>query len=361
MTVLIAKDIVREPLYVVIPVSNPWRWKSRYKRTDRAIKHFMDAGAVVVLVEVAFNRREFVYADSGLDGTPANCGILGQDHRFRHKYIGLRSASELWLKEAQICAAVQQLPYDWEQMAFVDSDVMFLRPNFVGECIQQLQHYSWLQMFSHAQDLTPEYEVMPHGYPHATGLGYVQAWKNDLLDAFIAKDKMQERADPYYPSRVWPGVAWACSRYGWDAVGGLMPFHIWGGCDWVTAHALVGDPQRMMRTDLHPVYQQMVMEWFDKAERHIRRNVGVMTGTIVHNFHGLKPLRAYDKKHALLAKIGFNPQRHLKNDSQGLPILNDDGSDAYIILRDAMRQIAKERNEDTNDLRMDIYMSESEI
>jgi hypothetical protein len=116
MTVLIAKDIVREPLYVVIPVSNPWRWKSRYKRTDRAIKHFMDAGAVVVLVEVAFNRREFVYADSGLDGTPANCGILGQDHRFRHKYIGLRSASELWLKEAQICAAVQQLPYDWEQM-----------------------------------------------------------------------------------------------------------------------------------------------------------------------------------------------------------------------------------------------------
>src|SRR5271170_1325779 len=97
VSVLIAKDEVREPLYAIVPVSNCWRWKSRWKHTQRAIKHFMDSGAVVILVEVAFNRREFVFADSGIDGMAANCAIQGKE--FQHKFIGLRSSTELWLKE----------------------------------------------------------------------------------------------------------------------------------------------------------------------------------------------------------------------------------------------------------------------
>ena len=64
--------------------------------TANLIKHFTDSGAVVILVEIGFNRRELVYAESGLDGTVANCGIHGE---FRHKYIGLHSREELWLKE----------------------------------------------------------------------------------------------------------------------------------------------------------------------------------------------------------------------------------------------------------------------
>src|SRR5580700_5234618 len=96
--VLIASDRVREPLYAVVPYFNPWRWKSRVKHTERAIKHFHDSGAVIILVECGFNRRELVFADSGLDGMPANCGILGADPKFRHRYIGLHSRDELWLK-----------------------------------------------------------------------------------------------------------------------------------------------------------------------------------------------------------------------------------------------------------------------
>jgi hypothetical protein len=69
----IVKDAVWEPLYAIVPYFNPWRWKSREKHTLRARKHFADAGAVVVLVEVAFNRRELTFADCGLDGTLAEC------------------------------------------------------------------------------------------------------------------------------------------------------------------------------------------------------------------------------------------------------------------------------------------------
>jgi len=37
--VIIAKDQVREPLYAIVPYFNPWRWKSRVKHTERALKH----------------------------------------------------------------------------------------------------------------------------------------------------------------------------------------------------------------------------------------------------------------------------------------------------------------------------------
>jgi hypothetical protein len=69
----VVKDAVREPLYAIVPYFNPWRWKSREKHTFRARKHFAGAGAVVVLVEVAFNRRDLTFTDRRLDGTLAEC------------------------------------------------------------------------------------------------------------------------------------------------------------------------------------------------------------------------------------------------------------------------------------------------
>lgn len=338
-------DRIVEPLYAIVPYTNPWRWKSREKHTTRAVKHFMDSGAVVVLVEVAFNRREFAFADSGLDGAAANCGVLGADHKFRHRYIGLRSASELWLKENQINVAVAHaLPYDWQQLCWLDSDVHFVRPNWVGECIHKLQHYDFLQMFSHARDLSPTYEVLPEKYPHADGAGWVQAWKDGKLEG-----------SAYPPARVFPGLAWAATRRGWDAVGGLLDFAIWGGGDWHMAHALVEKTEGMMRNDLHRNYQKMVMQWYHRCRTHIRQNVGVMEGSIFHAWHGRKEGRGYNQKHALLARIGFDPLRHLKRDYQGLWQLHDDRSTAFVQLRDLMRKIAHERDEDTSDTRLDLW------
>lgn len=350
--IIIAKDQVREPLYAVVPYFNPWRWKSRVKHTERAIKHFVDAGAVVYLVEIAFNRRDFVFADSGLDGAPAaNCGVLGTDHNFRHRYIGLRTQDELWLKENAINVGVQNMPHNWQQVCWLDSDVHFLRPNWVGECIHKLQHYKFLQMFSHARDMGPNYEMLPETYPHANGIGFAQAWQNGELDRIA---KSAKPTDGYYAGgyggRVFPGLAWASTRQAWEDVGGLIDFAIWGGGDWHMAHALIEKTEGMMRNDLHHDYKKMVMQWYYRCHTNIRRNVGVMEGSIIHSWHGKKTARGYNSKHALLANLGFDPLRHLKRDYQGLWQLHDDRSTAYVQLRDMMRSIAKERNEDSSDV-----------
>jgi hypothetical protein len=104
----------------------------------------------------------------------------------------------------------------------------------------------------------------------------------------------------------------------------------------------------MMRDDLHGNYKAMVEAYFEKCQRYIRRNVGVMEGSIFHAWHGRKIARGYDAKHRLLASIGFDPIRHLRRDSQGLWQLHDDGSESFIQLRDTMRRIATERDEDSN-------------
>jgi hypothetical protein len=104
----------------------------------------------------------------------------------------------------------------------------------------------------------------------------------------------------------------------------------------------------MIRNDLHPNYIHMAESWYETCQKHIRQNVGCVEGSVFHFFHGNKHLRGYDKKHTLLAQIGFDPTRHLKRDAAGLWQLNDLGEDSYIKLRDTMRAVAKERNEDVN-------------
>src|SRR5258708_40348554 len=81
---------------------------------------------------------------------------------------------------------------------------------------------------------------------------------------------------------------------------------------------------------------------------------GVMEGTVLHHWHGRKTDRGYNAKHSLLSELGFDPLRHLKRDSQGLWQLHDDRSTAFVQLRDSMRRIAMERNEDSSDTRMDL-------
>jgi hypothetical protein len=361
------RDKVAEPLYTVVPYFNPWRHKSRVKHTQRAIKHFHDSGAVIVLVEAGFNRRDLVFADSGLDQMLSECGIHGEH---RHKYIGLHTKDELWLKENLINVGVQSLPHDWQQVCWLDSDVVFARPNWVGECIHKLQHYCFLQCFSQARDLGPNYEMLPQDYPHANGTGFVRAWQDGVLKTKLSPEiladlkaiggdlekleedfaKLERDLNGYhYPPCIFPGLAWACTRKAWEDVGGLLDIAIWGGGDHHMAWALVENPDKMMRNDLHRNYKKIVMQWYERCRTHIRRNVGVMEGTIFHNWHGRKTDRGYNTKHALLSKFGFDPLRHLKRDHQNLWQLHDDRSTAFVQLRDMMRRIAKDRNEDSID------------
>jgi hypothetical protein len=345
---IIAADQVREPLHCIVPYFNPWRFKTRVKHAQRALKHFADSGAVITFVEVGFNRRDLVFADSGLNGSLASCPIAGEQ---RHRYIGLHTKDELWLKENMVNVGVQSLPYDWQQVAWLDADVHFCRPNWVGECIHKLQHGSsrdiaFLQMFSQAQDLGPNYEILKYGDTPS----FAHAYLNGTLQSAQHAPYYYGKLPGQKAAAAWPGLAWACTRKAWDAVGGLWDIPVVdGGADHDMARALIERADGYSRTGAHPNFRKMLSEWEDRCRWNVRRNVLVMEGAILHHWHGPKRDRQYLEKYRLTAGA-FDPLRHIKRDSQGLYQLADDGSENFIKFRDGVRQLAALRREDSIDL-----------
>jgi hypothetical protein len=313
-------DRVDEPLYVVTPIFNAPRYKTRWKHYHRFAKMVKDAGAQLVTIEAAFGERTHAIDELESDIS-----------------VQVRTSHELWIKENLINLAVERLPKDWKYVAWIDADVAFARPNWVGETIHQLQHYKFLQMFSYAQDVGPDYNPLGR-----TRVGFVQLMQDG---GYVIEDDVN-----YYGARGATGLAWAARRDAIDAVGGLMDFCILGSADWHMAHALFGSAEQSYPEGLSREYVRRIGIWQDLAERHIRRNVGVMSGLLLHYFHGKKVNRKYSERWKVLVDNQYSPSTDIKRDWQGVYQLEDHGDLRSIALRDGIRRYFRERNEDGTDV-----------
>jgi hypothetical protein len=221
--------------------------------------------------------------------------------------------------------------------------VKFTRPDWAQETLQLLQHYDVVQMFSHAQDVGPDYE------PLGTTPGFFYKWVVDRPSPHDAAFGTPKRAYGYYSvssGQFWhPGFAWAAKRSALESVGMLIDWAILGSGDWHMASALVGQVERSLCAGYSPAYIRRCRDWQERAEKYIRRNVGYVPGLVNHFFHGTKRNRAYDQRWKLLALAGYDPQVDLKRDWQGLFQL----ADRSTTLRDGIRQYGRMRNEDTTE------------
>jgi hypothetical protein len=308
---------VDAPLYVVAPIVNPSRYRSRYTLFRDFENYITAAGATLVTVEAAFADREFEVTDAA-----------------NPMHIRLRTNHEMWHKENLINIGVSRLPADWKYVAWIDPDVRFARPDIVQETIHQLQHYSVVQMFAQATDLGPHHE------PLRTFDGFVAQW--------IRHNHVKPASGAQYG--VWhPGYAWACRRDAWDALGGLLDFAIVGSADRYMASALIGSIAETISAEIVracPVYTEWAFEWQVRADRYIKRNIGCVDGLLLHYFHGAKKNRGYGNRSSILWKAGFDPSRDIKRDWQGMWQLTDQ----KLRLRDDLRAYFRSRDEDSTSL-----------
>jgi hypothetical protein len=299
------------PLYVITPVINPSRYRSRYHLYRQFEKHITDAGAVLYTVEASFGEREFE--------------VTQPDHP---RHLQLRTNHELWHKENLINLGVARLPSDWKYVAWIDADVLFARPDIVEETIHQLQHTPLVQMFSHALDLGPNKE------PLGRFVGFAANWTAGSPVADLEQYS------------VWhSGFAWACRRDAWDALGGLIDFAIVGSADRYMGCALIGEIEKALNTNIIktcPTYAEWCYEWQDRAERYIKRNVGLVDGLLLHYYHGSKRNRGYMTRAKILWENAFDPSKDIKRDWQGLWQLTDQKPQ----LRDQLRAYFRSRSED---------------
>lgn len=286
----------------------------------------LDAGAHLVTIEATFGARQ----DSIVEKVHEN-----------HTVIHIRTSQEIWIKENLINVAISRLPSTWKYVSWVDADISFARPDWVGETLQELQHFKVVQMFSESYDLNYRWECFEK---HK---GFMWCYKQDEENPHsphIKKPKEDYVATSPGKFSYWhPGFCWAIRREAFEDLGGLIDWSILGGGDTFMAYALIGTiGERWMPRSLGPSGVKLLERWQERAERYIRRNVGYVKGAIFHHWHGSRKQRGYNDRGTILTKAKFDPERDLYRDSQLVYQINPEN----IILRDGAQAYFRIRNED---------------
>lgn len=305
-----------DKFWVIVPVSNPVRYRSRYELFERFKRMLEKAGVNYVVVECALGDR------------PHECT---EPNNPRH--VQLRTWDEIWHKENMINVAISRLPADWEYVAWVDADVGFHRDDWAEETVHLLQHYQVIQMFSNAIDLGPRGEVMQV--------------HNGIMWSYLTHQPEPFKRN-YYGSTApnWhSGYAWAARREAIDHLGGLYDRGILGSSDWLMAWALLGKLEERIHKGYTQHYKDDMLRWQKLADTHIRQDVGYMDGSLFHHWHGKKKDRRYMERESILARMKYNPHHDIKKDWQGLYALTDDG----VRMRNHCREYFRLRNEDSID------------
>jgi hypothetical protein len=309
------------PLHVVTSVSNTARWRSRYELYRNFADYCARSGVILWTIEMAFGERPYAITEAG-----------------NPHHIRVRADQELWHKENLLDIAMSRLPEEAKYVGWVDSDVQFSRLDWAEETVQQLQHYQVVQMFSHAVDLGPQDQ------PLLTHSGFVWRWLNGTL--FQDKDDCYPGGAKINGSKNHPGYAWAARRGALNSVGGLIDFAIMGSADYHMACGLVGRIDQSFFPNISDGYRDELLDWQDLALRHIKYSVGYVPMTLTHFWHGKKKNRGYLHRWKVLTDAGFDPNRHLYTDIQGVLRLDDD----QIAIRDGITRYFRSRNDDSNEV-----------
>jgi hypothetical protein len=340
-------------LHVVTAISNPVRWKSRLSLYKDFEQHMLESGVKLYTVEWALGDRPFevTCADN-----PMHLQIHGND------------LQEIWIRDALINAGVRTLlPKEAKYIAWIDADIKFLRRDWAAETVHMLQHYAVGQVWTNSIDVAPNGDIAPNEWNNSADRSFCAAWQAGDLDdpceigkqiaagssspppsALAARPKSSVFKRPDGKEKDWrahTGYGWAIRKDVFSEMGGLLDWMVTGSCDWHMARAFVGLPepndQRMT-----PAYNRRLQEFWLRADRAVKQNVGVVPGTVVHGWHGRKKDRQYFTRFDVLIDSKFDPDLDLSYDWQGIPQITGDNRQ----LRDGLRKLARNKNEDSVDI-----------
>lgn len=326
--------------WVITVLSNPVRFKRRYELYWQ-FKEMCDSAKVnLITVEQAFGHREFLVTE-----------------RKNPHHVQVRTVEELWHKENMINIGLRRmmdLDPEAREMAWVDADCAPMRTpvDWFEETWHQLQHHEIVQMWEQMIDLDIAFN------PIATRPSFMYHYLKYGEPHPLEKIKLGGEAycHPTKGRRLFgaPGLAWAANVDALHKIssggGPLLDVCILGAGDSYMAHGLLGTISQTYRPeDVSPAYAKKLLLWQERCERWIKRDVGVVGGTVYHYYHGDKIHRKYGTRGAILAHNHFDPDTDLKYDSYGLLQL-ETWEPRQIRLRDEIRAYFRGRNEDSCDL-----------
>jgi len=206
------------------------------------------------------------------------------------KVNGCQNTQVLWQKERLLNLGIRHLPKQYDNIAWIDCDVLFTNPLWYEETERLLEMYPVVQMFQkcHWLDLNGSVEK---SRPSSASLGsYLKAGSDQSH----------------------PGFAWAARRSQIEQWGGLFDLDITGNGDaWMT-HAFYKEYDTAMTRAASLMLRQSVLQWCERVADLTGGQVAVVPGDVLHLFHGPLSERGYWDRFLIQQKHNYDPGSDIK-------------------------------------------------
>jgi len=300
-------------LHVILPYSNPLRWKSRERLARDCITHLMGAGVQVYVVECAYGDTPYVFED-----------IEGIVH------IPVYAQTPYWNKESLINIGIHRAPRDAKYFMWCDADIKFRKSGWAAEVVHALQHFPIIQPWAEVYDLGPNDE-------------HLHVWKS-FCKMQVDRPHMIGHSGKAGYEFAHPGYCWAATRTFLESVGGLIDFAPLGAADHHMALAMVGKGELSLPGNIHINYKEMVLRWGERAKQAVTQGIGYLAQTIEHAWHGPKEQRKYIDRWQIVTGNKYDPIADTKRNTAG--VLEYSGSKPKMLSEHWA--YLRNRNEDSN-------------
>jgi len=261
-------------------------------------------------------------------------GDYAIDAQWCDRLVRKRSSSVLWHKERLLNLALDALPPDCDKVAWLDGDILFLNPDWVGEATRCLEAHPVAQLFSEVCWLPRNRADLPA--EPAMGLGEGKRMAGMAATLERCADRRRALLDFFQHGHC--GFAWAARR---DLLAG-NPFydrHVLGGGDVTLAHAFFGDEDYWRGLNPHcrgftRAEQAAVGAWGRRFHASLNGTVGAVPGRILHLWHGATATRGYGERAKILRDNAFDPQADIAVDDAGCLRWNSDKPDLHRRVRE---------------------------
>ena len=266
---ILNNDPIEDKLHVIIVVSNPSQFASRYILAKEFIRRMEDEPDVIVYVV------EMVYPNQSYQLT---CP----------RHLKLKTTAPLWNKENMINLGVKYLlPSTWKAFAWIDADIEFESTTWATDALKILNgSRDILQLFSHCVDMNPQEEAMhlfqSFGFQYTKKLPFGKG-----LNFFH------------------PGYAWAMTRKAYERVGGLFDQAILGSGDHIMSMCLIGNALSSISIDNTEEYKDLIRAY---GVRMSTLRLGYVPTVIRHHYHGSKSNRGYNERWKILVHHKYKPE-----------------------------------------------------
>jgi hypothetical protein len=279
----------RESFWIVTSYYNPAGYRSRRENYHHFRRH---AQAPLLAVELA--------APGRFELSPADADRLVQ----------VEGTDVMWQKERLINLALDHLPPECTELAWVDCDVIFASDAWVEDTRRALREFPLVQCFTRMRYLPREADL-------AAPLGEQAFYARPSLAA-----RLRQGDDVFAPDSAsfttgvrqgvhWghaAGVAWSMRRDRLMKVR-LYDAMIVGGGDGAFVQAALGEPHRAAQMFRYgAAHAEHYAQWAAQLGGLAKDGIGVVDGDVYHLWHGSLRDRRYHLRHGILRQFGFDPR-----------------------------------------------------